>query len=870
MGVKVYTSCSHSNSFGSSEETRAARISILESVLDKLNKTYHLYYDSMLHGRGTATKTYCSWCESIKGVNDFSQTYNEFCNFAQPEVVTTIEIPEEEQLIIGKEIKPDFNNEWIELEDTSKIRVPSYNSWSMKDDYSDFKPSSFTMAAIPDGVKVSKRDVVKIVISQVFESENSLSLINLLPVIEAFSSLKGKSLNSDEIIPYISLAQSCNDPNGGVIRENDGTIIGTYRITEYHTSGEGEEEKEDSQTVIHTLHEYCPHDEDFISKNIEGSWSKGQPLFILTYAVVSEYRADTAFETAESLESISSTLGSKVYGSVRGKLVPVSSDTKSETPVNFNVIFEGYPEYISDASDYDITDYPYCVELDADYFTDAYYVCKIQAKSAANPNLWQEPKKVKLKIAGNIAFRRFGSWVEDANEEKGTEAHWCYEPYYKACKKATGSSKNYGEYIDNLKESNNIGETSSANLVFGLPWNIGQLGYAAKYIVCWGKVLSGSAADTAPCKRGISPVYWGFYGRNGGGCNSFGFGVWGNSYVRASGKVPFIEDVKKGQAGFYWNAPGFGKNTFWWQHGEDYYEVVYFNEIYFYVDRINWTRYAYEWRHKSPPAIYKHPDEPKNYERNYSPEIFPMCREVARYMPLPDYTDCTQYMNNMYVSAFKEVDEKWYQTGLFKFVFTVIAVVVTVVCAVYGGPVGGSLSAKFFSALYAIGLTVLCAVVINVVIKPVLTKLFGDVLGSIFSAILTVIASYYCAGLANSSSLNWNNPYLYANIATTSIQNINETIAQDIAEIYEKINKLQKQYEDLYEKLQKARAENLSGWATNKWLLANVQNGILLRPKTSDEFLYTSLLTDEFIEMPYLSIFNRFDEITDSSNYFAV
>lgn len=883
MGTKTYVSCTHTNLYGDTKETRIARISMFESIKRRIPKVKHLYKESLLDGAGIALKTYASWCENVKSINDYSETFNEFCKFIQPEVKTQVDLSDETVLKLATELKPDFNPEWVDMEDYSSVKVMTYNRWrTVYDDSSGIHErvpmhDNESLASIPAGVKVKKRDRFLVAVAQTFKDINAFGVDEASAIAQAFTVVKESQVpdKSRGFLPYSRIVQNIGtgslllNPGADSIKIFEGYVASTYTVEEKHSvNGPSPNTWRDELIPVElSLYNYCPYDENFIKNNCEGALDDKTPFLVLVYAVTQEYKCDTTFKNAAAIENfyiLGNNPSLRVYGSVGGFLQKVEkpiieSDEDEFYPLQFNTLFFGYPPIITKSLDYNHSFYYYDVPFNTDIYYGIKYGIKIQTKEKALEGTWEDPKHTTIEIASHIAPRRYGSWVEN-------EDHWCYKPYKKAYRKSTKYSGNYDKNIEKLKENDGVDQTTSITYVYGIPMNLCQLPFVAKYCVCYGKVMSGAPDNEESFRGTISGASWGWYGNSnpkGAGCNRFNFSTTASSgkwyqnafvgkqatYVRAVGKIPFLKDVKKGDAGYFYNPGGKYKdfpNCIYWQHGDNYYELFLYERLSLIVGSIKWQTKSHTFYIDKPDPIYKHPEDPKDYSRNYSGVVIPISRQVAKHMSLLDFTDCCQYANNMYASAYKDVETSWWEDSFFQFFFKVVAVVITVVCYVWGGPLG-NLSATFFSTLFALGVSVVCAVLINIVLKPVLVEIFGEAWGSLISAAITVVVSYYTFGYFSENPIQWNDPYLYGKITTSSIDGYAGQLQTNYAETMQKLESFQNSMYYKQQELQKTQNKYLN--QNNQWLLANVQNGILCEPKDLDTFMGTTLMTDEFVDL---------------------
>lgn len=713
MGTKTYVSASLSNTFTEdAEEMRTAILAGLESInqhyLDKDRWTPHVN-GVLLHSNGVKYRNYCFWSKNYKYSSyneeyfaDVDNTYAELIGFYEPSVSTS-DTPSDTDMTALLQRDYEYNPEMEEAGSESKIVTCITNSGDIVT-----KSINFTLF---------KKDKYKII--------NSYSgKYNTEKAGEAYIWSTDKYLEDNAPFIYagnttynVAPASSFSDDEGNSLGggSDDIVIQFGYTIQEEHTLVEGEGEPEIMDIFYDTKSELV---------NIKQLYpDNGGNYFILSgYIYSTYYYQDYEMD------------GDKIKLDENNQPIP----KESYTPKTFEYEFtrESYDGILTDTytSDIDIESVvPVGICLPAE---------EAKADSIIS-NMFTDHEPVDLKIAPPVCFKCDKHWWDASGNE------WWYNVSDKALTKVSGD---WG-YIDTLFENlyptgNSSGDIAYVYLLYGLPTNMCQLDYCAKYALQFFKQLLIPGWESIARGQDFSYSVGGRSYSYGAGAFNFHFlfSVGGATYVSGSGKCPCKpEDTRDySDAGVTWYN---GANTIWRQLTDNAWEYI---QIRSYS-----TTFGYIKNGKSAgigsdgwgEGIW---EDESIYKRHYSKAIIPISGEIAKNVPFTAWTDMTQYINHIGVTCYKVVKTKWYQTGIFKVIMIIVAIAVTVVITYFSGPAVGSVVAGsmglgtiVFDVLISTAITIACAVIVNTFLKPILVDLVGNFWGNIFSAIATLAATYY-------------------------------------------------------------------------------------------------------------------------------
>lgn len=716
MGTKTYVSASVSNTFvEDAEEMRTAQLAGLESIIDhnmdKDRWTVHVN-DVLLHSNGIKYKNYCYWSKNYKYSSyneeyfaDLDQTYAEIIRFYEP-TVSTSDIPSTEDMVDLLSRDYGYNPDLVE--DSEEFRLVG----CINPDGDKY------VARIP--FKIYKQDKYKII--SAFSGRYNTEKVGEAYIWSTDTYLEDNApfIYAGNTTYNVSPASSFSDDEGTSLGGGDDDIVIQvgYTVEEEHTLVEGEGEPELMEIFYDTKSELV-HIKQIYPDN-------GGNYFILSGFMYSEYYYQDYEMSGNSV---------KVDG--EGNPIPIEGSFTLKT-FEYDFVRESYDGVLSDH---------YISEIDTTRVTPI-GICLPASQANADPiisKMFVDHEPVDMKIAPPVCFKCDKHWLDKSGNE------WWYNVSDKALTKVSAD----WDYVDTLFENlyptgNSSGDIAYVYLLYGLPTNMCQLDYCAKYalqffkqllIPGWEGIARGQNYTTSVGGRSYS------YGASSFNFH-FLFSVGGVTYVSGSGRCPCKpEDARDySDAGYTWYN---GADTIWRQlttNAWEYIQIKGYSCTFGYIKNGKSAGIGSNgwgdniWADKS---IFK---------RNYSKAIIPISAEIAKNIPLTAWTDMTQFINHIGVTCYKVVKTKWYQTGLFKVILIVIVIVVTVVVTYFAGPAAGAsvgsmgFGAILFDVLVSVAISIACAVVINTILKPVLVKLLGNFWGNLISAIATIIASYYAIG----------------------------------------------------------------------------------------------------------------------------
>lgn len=710
--TKTYVSASISNVFTEdAEEMRTAILAGLESIsdheLDKDRWTVHVN-DVLLHSNGTKYRNYCYWSKNYKYTSyheeyfaDTDKTYAELIGFVEPSVSTS-DMPSDEDMSAllqrDYEYNPDLEEYKTEYKMCNCITATG----------------SVVVASIP--FVTYKKDKYKIISSYSGKYNTEKAGEAYIWSTDEYIEDNAPFIYAENTTYNVSPASSFSDDEGNSLGggADDIVIQLGYTVQEEHTLVEGEGEPEMMDIFYDTKSELV-HIKQVYPDN-------GGNYFILAAYIYSEYYA-------QNYEK-------------EGDLIKLDENLKPIPIENSFEITEFEYEFSRESYDSVLVDY-YTSTIDIESVRPV-GICIPATQANADSiisNMFTDHEPVDLKIAPPVCFKCDKRWLDENGDE------WWYNVSDKALTKVSAD----WDYIDTLFENlyptgNSSEDIAYVYLLYGLPTNMCQLDYCAKYalqffkqllVPGWEAIARGQDYTYSVGGRGYSYDAHSFNFH-------FQFSVGGATYVSGSGKCPCKseDDRDYSDAGYAWYN---GADTIWRQltnNAWEYIQIRGYSTTFAYIKNGKSAGIGSNgWGDKlwENEAIFK---------RNYSKAIIPVSAEIAKNIPFTAWTDMTQYIGHIGVTCYKVVKTKWYQTGLFKIVLIIIVIVVTVVVSYFCPPAGAAVGSMGFGAilfdvLISVAISIACAVVINTFLKPILVKLLGNFWGNLISAIATIIASYY-------------------------------------------------------------------------------------------------------------------------------
>lgn len=405
----------------------------------------------------------------------------------------------------------------------------------------------------------------------------------------------------------------------------------------------------------------------------------------------------------------------------------------------------------------------------------------------------------------------------------------------KACKKLNKDKDYYLTLHKELRKQINQGDIAWVYLMYGLPTNYAQTDYGAHYalqffkqltIPNWNKYTHGVVAQVNG--RGVGYTY---------GARTFNFHYtfeMGNTFYacgRGLCPAPGFSVIRGGEAGV---CNYKGKVTFWNQSTDKSWEYI----------SISWYSAHFSWIKNGKSAnpgganwflpIWKKQD----VERQFTPCLIPLMWQVGKNIPFTNWTDLMQFCPNVGVTAYKVVETKWYETGIFKIIILIVVIVISIVISIVSGgtmsgpaasigsaiagAIGGSTA--FWTAVAAVAITAAVGIAVNAIITPMLKAVFGEIIGSILGAIVGMIAGMYAATGTMDMTMMADalmNPTTWINIANAAVNGMAEVIAKKIKEEQNAFNAFMAKAEEKQDEILDAWSA-LGGKTKNKWAIQRV------------------------------------------------
>lgn len=260
--------------------------------------------------------------------------------------------------------------------------------------------------------------------------------------------------------------------------------------------------------------------------------------------------------------------------------------------------------------------------------------------------------------------------------------------------------------------------------------------------------------------------------------------------------------------------------------------------------------------------------------------IIPLNEDLYRSMGMKDKTQMATASCFLVFNSYQTVEQKWYQTDLFKFLLIVVAVVVTVLFP----PAGAAAKAAAVATGTALGFSgataliigfivnYLAAIVITKLIMDASTHVFGDKIGTIIGTIISIVTLQVAQGLigGQSAAVTFNNmmqaPSLlkltipvgnsYANYINESSKDILKQTEQLMQDAQSKSKEIAEKYEEMF-------GNSDMAFIFDPKLLAE-RNAVL--GESLDSFLQRTLMVGTDIVDISLNLLHNFTDITLSTD----
>lgn len=790
MGSKTYVSLSLSNVSGNVPESKVCTNAVVDSMLNDVNKADNLVHNWLLKGRGIRFKQYVNWARSTPVDGQGTPPYKTWLGLWEPVVYSYPQPSLDDILPVIKSFVPDFNQEEEEI--SSKEFKFKGLPVGYKDKEKDCIDVTVRCKAKKKGkyvlhkVQCSVPDTVTIGEAYVWKEEKYKEKVieNICTNTKTYQVLDASNMVNDEGKPLpstspfevsIEIGYAHQEPHTRPTIDADGKLT-TEDCTEEVFYPTEEAERLDTAKYL----------------NQECGTNKGEFLVVILYTY-NEYEIDAYERIGHYLQLDSSDKPIPIKGSTMKAFFPFESE-------------RDIPQYPEGDEGGEITfNKENLVFFSTANKEDIQLISVIKSKNQAKQdplykNIWKDPIKVELGFTPYAYIRDNLRWVSRDNKDN-PEYKW----QKKAMKKATGNRKYYDKVYDEIKKQGNAEMSAYIYYVFGVPANHCQYKHSARYALQFFKQI------ICPQYKSLGETPW--FGNTGvthilwGGRANFNFqSYWMYAfYQQGTGKCPADPKAKAGKIGMNGNYAGC--TVFYRQKTDNYWEmsgVQAFQTIFANIangkaagEFANWWEWTWD---------------KKKHRRNYSKCFIPVVKEVFKNMSLVHWTDASQFVNYVAVTAYKVVKEKWYQKGIFKVIIAIVVFVVTVVISFTTGGVGATIGGAIMDALLATASSFVVTVIANYLIRPLAVAVFGDTFGNIFAdmfgTIVFVVGCFYFGGLSSVME-NFTNPSFlseFANGVFGSIQRIYQSKLNDIKKQTEAFNDWYKTQQDKIDEKSKLTA----------------------------------------------------------------
>lgn len=845
---KTYVSTSISNLNTDGEEIRYAQLCVFQNVLYKLSYVADATMDAQRgdygpgNGAGVLQRNYIIWArdKSFADYDDedkygtYDGTFNNLIGMSSPSISISVDTVDEATLqeILAIKCGISLNEQTLT---NQRITVDGITDTGQIVQVTITTDVTITKKVSTEVSHVGAYDLEKLALAYIYEHGSSYvngwlgyGIISGDEFVTVSSGDSATDVDYDEdedelesvLNPNYETTEGDNvDLTGDA---NDAWLFWGYNTTEDHI------DEETNETVTETVFNQEEDEYIYLSSWLDSkisNRSSSTTYYVLAGYVYSVYKID-AYETdSNGLILVQLNETTQTY-EPRSKI-----DGETMTLLHY---------YSWELEDYQSTytaSYYSQIDLDTIEFFSLVLDNDVAAvDDVLGSTTTTEVSKESLLFSPPIVYMRSKTWTTYSNN-----ACW-YWYNWRASYKALGDKDNFDETLDSLQETLTDSNIAWVYEIFGLPTNMCQLSYCARYgiqffkmlgISDWGSITIGEDYSVSGGSR--------TYDINATS-NSVNYKVrvgWSSTYYcTGSGicPVPGDNDIIAGRGGY---ASYNNRHTLWRQATPDTWEYIQISGYYFRFRDIKNGKSETVASDGWSADIW----EVEQVTRNYSKCLIPISKTVASYIPIADFTDLMQYCYNIGVTAYKVVKKKWYQTGLFKIILVIIIIIITVIVSIYSGPQNGAYVGSAGAGFLATAQALLWDIIVNVavsmvvgyllqiVIAPILTSIFGDIIGELLTTVLTIVVSYYTGGAlgtVDTSSTSILDKFMSP---LTWLDMLNQGIELYVQKIYGKIEDIQNKMEELEDTYEERTTEIEEAWAamlgdSNNELIKIVQKGI--------------------------------------------
>ena len=257
--------------------------------------------------------------------------------------------------------------------------------------------------------------------------------------------------------------------------------------------------------------------------------------------------------------------------------------------------------------------------------------------------------------------------------------------------------------------------------------------------------------------------------------------------------------------------------------------------------------------------------------------IIPMHYPTLKRLPIKAATQTALGSTLLVFNSYEVVRRRWYQRGIFRFVFSIlVAVVLSIAMPGLGGILGSNLAVG--ASMGFAGTTALivgaianavAAMVISVVIETVAVEIAGAKLGSIIAAISMFMVFQFAANFhaTGSMAINWGDMMKAENLLqlTNSVaQAATRTAHEIIQDIQDDLSDMADDFSEKMDDIEKRTQEILgySGVVLDPLMLFEMQENSELKAESRDTFISRTLLTGSDIAEVSNNMIGDFPRIT--------
>lgn len=800
---KTYVSASMSNLNSDQEEWRYAQLAVFNASLNKLNYSGVFSMNDQRANSGVNHRNYILWARDYKYTqyNDpdyaYDQTYDQMIGMQSPTISIEVNVTQEQADQILKEkfnFEPgektltgqtvtlpavDINGNETQVTITTNIVRKSYYKVGVSY-IGGYDHDKLARAYI---YEKGDKYLDKWLDYGIITGEEFVQIAN-------GNGASDVDYDEDEVEDEVTEGESTN-LEGNM---NDAWLFFGYNVTEHHIDEETNEEV--NEIVFQEEEQEYIELEKWVNSKVPNN-NADTVYYIFAGYIYYEDIID-AYEMADS----------KVRLDTSGQPIPIEGQTMPLLH-HYEWELEDYQNTWTEERDSRIN------------LEDIEFFCLVlDNNDALNDSLLgQTTEKVKnedLLMSPPLAFKLDKSWIPN------NENHYWYKVNKKAAKKETGDKDFYAETNKSVQESVTDKYVAWVYLMYGIPVNMCQLAYCARYglqffkMLCfsnWRNITPGMVTDQS-CGGRSWTVHAHAYNYH------YHFYLSGCTFRTGIGSCPApgYLNVRSGEAGV---ANYGGGAALWSQTGDNTWEMVIVRGYGAEFQSIK------NGKSSSPggagwwDAIWEKVD----VKRNYSKCLIPVSKTVFAEIPIADWTDCTQYMRNFGVTAYKVVKKKWYQTGLFKFIMVIIIIVITIIVSIYSGGTGGvivggvgSILGTVANALWliikAVAISYAVGYVVNFLLNPILTEVFGAIIANVLCTAMTIVISSYCMGVGfNSAEMlqQFTYPQNWLSLIDSAIQGYNKVLQNKMKEMTADYQKTMEAIKAAQEDVYSAYAQYLNG-----------------------------------------------------------